>query len=71
MKTVKIKEFKEDYSNQYLSSDYNRTSLEEWQRNNPGIKILDTRITQKVYTNYENYLLVTYEEEIKDEKQKS
>lgn len=34
-------------------------TLEEWQRKNPDVKILDAKLGQKVFT--ENVLIVTYE----------
>lgn len=64
-KIVKVIEFKEQYSGVYRHDNYQ--SLEDWQKENPDVKILDTRITQKTYTSYENVLLVTYEVEDKED----
>ncbi len=64
MKIVKTKEFKDHYDGVYKDSNFK--DLEQWQKENPSIKILDTKINQKVYTSYENYLVVTYEEEVAD-----
>lgn len=51
MNITKVKEF-------WLGSN---NELEDWQKANPKIKILDTKIVSKTYV--ENRLLVTYEEE--------
>lgn len=61
-KVVKVRKFRQNYNSKYEDSNYE--SLEQWQEKNPSIKIIDTKLTQEVFTNYENYLLVTYEEEI-------
>lgn len=57
---IKVIEFKDEGSN-YRNWSINKT-LEEWQKANPQIKIIDTKINAKSFIHYENILLVTYEE---------
>lgn len=62
MKIIKVKKFKIDEYNG-KTQDEHYESFEEWQKKNPRVKVLDTKINALERTYIENVLLVTYEEE--------
>ena len=68
MKLIKIKKFRVDEYGGEVKDEHYKT-LEEWQKENPKIKIIDTKVNSTERTYIENFLLVTYEieEEVKNE----
>lgn len=76
-KIVKVKQFKLNYDGrwtEYTNGTQGYNDLENWQRSNPNIRVIDATVTQKELPStpptpptpppkaYENYMFVTYEE---------